>query len=330
MSKKIFFFCLLLVSINQAFATPRLVLEEKEYNFGEIAEGNLVEHKFKIYNQGTSTLEIRKINASCGCTAAVVDTDKIAPGQSTFIKTSFNSTGFRGSIDKSVSVYSNDPENVSVTLFIKGKITSDVIISPTRVFLGDVAKGSIATAEVRLSAEEGKKIKFGEVKSRSELLSVNSSSLPGGGKLLKISLSKEAPLGDFQGRVSVSTTSKFNPVINIPVIAHIHGDLLFTPKSLSLGVFEGPLEEAVTGSVLVNNTAEKPINIKAVNSSSSAVSVDFSVIKAGAKYSINVELPRGSIGVIQSVLTVKTDHPDSKQQEVSIPVYAIINPSQDK
>ena len=322
-------FAFLFLSSKVLAQSPKIEIDNSSFNFGEVVEGSIVEHNFKVTNRGGALLEIKKISPACGCTAAVVEKDKLSPGDSTFIKAKFNTNGFTGSKDKKVGVYSNDPENVVVTLTIKGKITGDVVVDPLRVFLGDVAKGKAAKAEVKIYSEPGRNISFGDARTRDDLLSLSQQPITGGGKLLKITFSKEAPIGDFMGRISVPTTSKLNPLINIPVIAYVHGDLLLIPRSLSLGVLEGPLKKVVKGEVIIENTSNKPINIESVNTSNSVISADFSVIRPGFKYSIDIQLASGSIGVLQSVVMVKTNHPDIKQQEITIPVYAIINPAQD-
>ena len=40
---------------------PCLVLEEEEFHFGNIREGSRISHDFRILNQGTAPLEIRKV-----------------------------------------------------------------------------------------------------------------------------------------------------------------------------------------------------------------------------------------------------------------------------
>jgi hypothetical protein len=40
---------------------PRMVIEQKEFDFKEVQEGKIVEHAFKVLNQGDQLLQIRAV-----------------------------------------------------------------------------------------------------------------------------------------------------------------------------------------------------------------------------------------------------------------------------
>ena len=40
---------------------PKIVLQEYIYNFGEVLEGAVVDHAFKVFNQGDQILEIKSV-----------------------------------------------------------------------------------------------------------------------------------------------------------------------------------------------------------------------------------------------------------------------------
>ena len=40
---------------------PKIVLQEVAYDFGEVLEGTVVEHAFKVFNQGDQILEIKDV-----------------------------------------------------------------------------------------------------------------------------------------------------------------------------------------------------------------------------------------------------------------------------
>ena len=46
------------LAFSQEGGVAKMVLEEKEFNAGNINEGGIVEHAFKVMNKGTGTLEI--------------------------------------------------------------------------------------------------------------------------------------------------------------------------------------------------------------------------------------------------------------------------------
>ncbi|MDB4335081.1 DUF1573 domain-containing protein, partial [bacterium] len=96
--------------------------DNKVFNFNEITQGEKAEHNFVLTNKGKSTLIIRKVKASCGCTAINPQKKEIAPGESTSIKAVFNSAGKSGRQNKSITVITNDPLASSVLLRVQGTV----------------------------------------------------------------------------------------------------------------------------------------------------------------------------------------------------------------
>lgn len=109
---------------EQRANAPKAVFNMKEYDFGTITEGEVKDIDFVLTNEGKSDLIIRKVKASCGCTAVAPAENIIKPGKSTTIKASFNSTGRTGKQNKTVTVITNDPDNSTVTLRITGEVAA--------------------------------------------------------------------------------------------------------------------------------------------------------------------------------------------------------------
>ena len=107
---------------EQRANAPKADFETKEFNFNTIKEGDLANFDFKLTNNGKSDLLIRKVKASCGCTAVTPSETTIKPGQSTAIKTIFNSAGKPGKQNKNITVITNDPDNTTITLRITGDV----------------------------------------------------------------------------------------------------------------------------------------------------------------------------------------------------------------
>jgi len=121
--KKIVFLFLLFASAAYSqFYGPKIVVQNPNHNFGDIVQGEKVQHNFVITNTGGDKLIITNVRASCGCTAALPDKKELAPGESTNIKVEFNSTGRIGKQDKTVYVTSNDKENPEIQLKFTGNV----------------------------------------------------------------------------------------------------------------------------------------------------------------------------------------------------------------
>lgn len=94
-------------------------------NFGTIAIGEKVNHTFRFKNTGKAPLLIAQVTPSCGCTTTKDwPQHPIMPGESGQISVEFNSRGFPGQIDKSISVLTNcTPANWDLKL--KGMVSGE-------------------------------------------------------------------------------------------------------------------------------------------------------------------------------------------------------------
>lgn len=102
---------------------PRIEFNEEVHDFGKIGQNTNAETTFTIKNVGTDTLEIVSANASCGCTATVLDIKRLAPGMVSRLKVTFDAHNkAEGPMVKTVTVVSNAVNGAQKTLRIQGTI----------------------------------------------------------------------------------------------------------------------------------------------------------------------------------------------------------------
>lgn len=100
----------------------KILFATNTHDFGSIKQGERVSTQFKFTNKGKQELVIYKVKTTCGCTASDPEKSKLKPGESSHINVSFDSAGKHGKDEKSITVYTNDPENPEVTLKISANI----------------------------------------------------------------------------------------------------------------------------------------------------------------------------------------------------------------
>ena len=87
---------------------PEMTFVEKEFDFGDIKQGDKVDHTFNFKNTGEADLIITNAQASCGCTIPDYPKDiPIKPGESGKIKVTFNSAGKSGPTAKTITISCN-------------------------------------------------------------------------------------------------------------------------------------------------------------------------------------------------------------------------------
>lgn len=104
---------------------PKISFETEVYSFDTVRRGDPVACKFHFKNEGKSTLEIRKIKTTCGCTAGSMDTMSYAKGEEGDVNVTLNTRNKYGHVRQTITIISNDPVNTETRVFIDG-----VVIDP--------------------------------------------------------------------------------------------------------------------------------------------------------------------------------------------------------
>jgi hypothetical protein len=125
--KKFLFLVAILGFAFQGFAQqaekkdgPVITWEKKTHDFGDIYQGDKVDHTFYFTNTGNEPLIITNVQVSCGCTTPKGwPRDPIPPGGKGELTLSFNSAGKMGKQQKPVTIVSNavntDGSSISFT-----------------------------------------------------------------------------------------------------------------------------------------------------------------------------------------------------------------------
>ncbi|ARV05416.1 hypothetical protein BTO04_01340 [Polaribacter sp. SA4-10] len=101
--------------------TALISLDKKEYDFGTVDEGVIVETVFNVTNIGETDLVITKAVGSCGCTVPVWPKDPIKPGETGEIAVKFNTSGKPNRQLKTVTLTTNTEAGREV-LTLKGSV----------------------------------------------------------------------------------------------------------------------------------------------------------------------------------------------------------------
>jgi rhodanese-related sulfurtransferase len=107
-------------------SAPQIQARMDTINFGVAIEGEPVHAVFEISNVGDEPLEISRVWASCGCTAAGLTERVIEPGYARRMEVTFNTQGYGGrTVTTHVYIESNDPATPRFTLSLVGKVVPE-------------------------------------------------------------------------------------------------------------------------------------------------------------------------------------------------------------
>lgn len=95
---------------------------DEVFDFGQVSDGDVVEHTFTFKNTGTEPVIVSRVSTSCGCTTPEYTATPVAPNQNGAVKVRFDSHGQSGKQQKIITVVSNAKNNIQ-TIQLKGEVS---------------------------------------------------------------------------------------------------------------------------------------------------------------------------------------------------------------
>ena len=300
--------------INTSIQYATIFFKNPDYNFGQIYKGQKIEHVYTFENRGKDILEIKKVKTSCGCTAAILTTDTILPGETGEIRAIFSSGSASGNIKKSITVSSNDPDTPKYRLTIFGEIIKDLIIKPEHIDFGSVCTGEKTSKTVSIKSQTEPDFKIKKITPSTPFVDAKIVGEENGEYLIKIALKHNSEIGSFSGGIYLETNSQIESKVNIPFFGEIAGDISTYPKKIYYGSVVKGKELSQKLYVKVNKSN---IEILEIKTSPDYISTRIIEKKEGESphYLIEVILhPEATIGNIGGLLEL---HTNSKTQPVT-------------
>ena len=93
--------------LSKNIKVPQLTIYSPVFDFGEVNEGEKLEHTFLIKNTGKANLIISSAKTTCGCTVPKFPKEPILPNQQSEITVVFNTKGKFGKQNKTITLLTN-------------------------------------------------------------------------------------------------------------------------------------------------------------------------------------------------------------------------------
>lgn len=91
------------------------------YDYGEVLEGEIVEHTFEFTNIGTQPLLISNARSTCGCTVPEWPKTPILPGEKGEISVKFNTANKKNIQTKPINITANTYPAMN-TVYLRGTV----------------------------------------------------------------------------------------------------------------------------------------------------------------------------------------------------------------
>jgi hypothetical protein len=116
----------------ESIGTPKLVVENSSYDFGNIKPGSTNTATFNLTNVGNRPLKILDVKKCCG-TVIKLDKEELTPGDRGTLTAQYRAGLASSLLKKKIGLYTNDPKNPQVELIITGKVIQTLEWTPARL-----------------------------------------------------------------------------------------------------------------------------------------------------------------------------------------------------
>lgn len=242
-----------------ATGSARVVVEQTEHDFGSMDRHHVGRHEFVVKNAGDGPLVLSLGATTCQCTVSEVADRVVAPGESTTVTLTWTAQDFLGPYEQTAEIDTNDPRQPTVTLRLRGRITSVLSASPQKLIFSRIPWGEPSEGEVRFycTAPERFEITGHEFSDPATaewfdlaMHPLSEDQLQGepeakSGYRMVVVVKSGLPQGPFQQTIRLKTSLAAVPVVEVPVSGKVGADIAVLGRGwneragvLELGIVE--------------------------------------------------------------------------------------------
>lgn len=213
------------------------MFEQSTHDFGTVARGADVMHRFKVTNLYQQTVHISKVRTTCGCSGAKETKSTLRSGEVGYIEVTLDTRKFKRNKESILIVTFDAPQFGEVRIPLKAYIRTDVVLTPGAANFGVVDRGRAATKTIEVAYAGRGDWKLKDVKCGSKYLDAEIKEISRvGGRIdyrLTMKLDDRAPAGTFSQQVLLVTNDK-TPYVPMMVTARVEEDITVATPNLSL------------------------------------------------------------------------------------------------
>jgi len=288
-------------------------------DFGTVAHGAELYHRFKITNIYKVPLDITDLRVSCGCVTATAPQKTIPPSETGYIEVRMDTTRFTGL--KQVTVFvsvsgDNGGYYSSAELKVSANIRQDVVFNPGQIDFGAVNQGDTVTKNIDIdyAGSQAATWKITEVNTNNAPVEASIKETnripPGPGTEGRVSykavitMKKDASVGAIKQEILFKTNDPASPIVPAFVLATVQSAVNVNPAKLPLG------SDIVLGSEIVKRVvvrSNKAIKILGVEGDDDEVKLDTLPSDARESHQLVIHCKPAKAGDFKRTLKIKTD-----------------------
>lgn len=312
---------------------PRVIFEQNNYEFTQtLIAGSEIATTFTFNNTGNAFLEIKKLEADCGCVATNTSANRIPPGGRGGIHVEIDRDP--GYFLENVHVYTNDPAQPIVRLKVQGKILP-ALAYPSKINLEQLKRGQHISKTITLANNTETAVEITEYK-----VSDNSITIKMLEKMIQaksrvvfdvvlpineVGFYNEALMLFVQTPIGFPNSHTGRIELSIQFQGRVLGGIVVLPQNLFLGVLDDsgtPMERTLE----IKSDGNQPFVLKRISADIFAVDASLPTSPDTA-HEVVLSIKRNTIRkspasrLSEGTIRIVTNHPYTP--EITIPVKAV-------
>ena len=303
--------CLLLCASSIAGAWAQ---EATRFDFGEVAQGSVVEHEFRLHNPNADAARISGVKLTPPL-QLLKSPAVVPPGQSVALRIKLDTSRLKGAYRGQLVVSLSGPGAEDREFRVEGRVVPGVEVLPLPAFFISTPRGVARSASLEIVSREGAPLALDVVKQPEGYAVALEPLEPGRRYRLTLTVPADAPAGRRKDRVQLKTSSQARPAIFIEVNTVVRDRVYAFPDAVDFGHVHPGSGAAQT--LMVYQTGGRSFSVQA-SSDVPGLRVAVEPGPQGDRVQLTLTLAAGKPGPIKGMLVLRTN--DAEFTEVRVPV----------
>lgn len=283
------------------------------YDFGSVARGAMLNHKFKMKNIWAVPIELMSVRASCGCVTATPSKQTLQPREEAILNVDMDARKFTGPKTVTIHILIGPEYTTTAQVQVNAHSRADVVFNPGEVTFGVVAAGQTPMQHIDVEYAGAVDWRVTEVITNGAPLDVKIRDLyprkpaqngQAGqfGYHVEVTLKPDAPAGAQKWELLLQTNDPSAPHVPFLVNATVQASLTALPAAVNLGSIKAG--ESITRPLLIKGS--KPFRITAIEGLGDGLQCDLPTA-ASPLHKLTLKCQTSQPGEFQRQLRIKTD-----------------------
>jgi hypothetical protein len=323
--------CLVAAATSAGIArAPQVVVADRDFDFGRVLKGTLIEHEFVVKNDRAAPLTIEEVRLTPPL-ALVGAPTSVAAGAQGVVRVRLDTSTFTGLFEGRIIVSIGGTDEPNINLTITGTVYQTVEAVPLGAFFVVTERGQAQEQSIELVSHESEPLEIKSVVYPQDRFATRLETIePGMRYRLTLRLDGTGVSGRRTDPIVVTTSSRTTPVVKIAANTFVRERVYTFPDSVDLGSF--PLSaidadpawlEKLAQTLMVYRKSAAGFDVT-VTTDVEGLDIRAARGPQGDRWQLTITLKRESLkpGRITGSIFIETNDPEFPK--LRVPVYGLV------